>query len=79
MSKVLVSACLLGQPLHYNGQALSLEGGLIPRWRARGIIVPLCPQIAAGFATPRPPAKIVPGFDGADGIDGHGGLSRASA
>ncbi len=51
-SRILVSACLLGQPVRYNGKALSFESDLIERWKALRMIVPLCPEIAAGFSTP---------------------------
>lgn len=70
--RILVSACLLSQPVRYNGKALHLENDLIRRWTARGMIVPLCPEIAAGFPTPRPPAEIERGFDGRDIIGGRG-------
>ena len=30
------------------------------------LIVPLCPEVSAGFPTPRPPAEIEAGFTGAD-------------
>jgi uncharacterized protein YbbK (DUF523 family) len=62
----------LGQPVRYNGKALSFESDLIERWKALRMIVPLCPEIAAGFPTPRPPAEIERGFDGTDVIDGRG-------
>jgi hypothetical protein len=38
----------LGQPVRYNGKALSFESDLIERWKALCMIVPLCPEIAAG-------------------------------
>lgn len=58
--KILVSACLLGQPVRYNGRALTLESELLESWKAQGIVVPLCPEVAAGLPTPRPPAEIEP-------------------
>lgn len=70
--KILVSACLLGQPVRYDGNALSLKNRLINHWKAWGMIVPLCPEMAAGFSTPRSPAEIESGFDGADVIVGQG-------
>ncbi len=71
-SKILVSACLLGQPVRYNGKALTLESNLIRRWTDRGMIVPLCPEIAAGFPIPRAPAEIETGYEGFDVIEGRG-------
>ncbi|TFF37879.1 DUF523 domain-containing protein, partial [Pseudomonas sp. RIT623] len=39
--KVLVSACLLGQPVRYDGRA-SGHPDLLQRWQAEGRVVPLC-------------------------------------
>ena len=69
-AKILVSACLLGQPVRYNGRALSLESELLERWKAQDRVVPLCPEVAAGLATPRPPAEIEPSGSGAAVADG---------
>jgi len=65
-SKILVSGCLLGQPVRYNGLPLTLESELLCHWSELGLIVPLCPEIAAGFQAPRPPAEIEQGYDGFD-------------
>lgn len=67
MDKILVSACLLGRPVRYNGSDKLVENPLIDLWRGQGRIVPLCPEVAAGFPTPRPPAEIEPGKQG-DGV-----------
>lgn len=72
ISKILVSGCLLGLPVRYNGCSLTLESELLSHWSKLGMIVPLCPEIAAGFQTPRPPAEIEPGYDGFDVSVGHG-------
>lgn len=71
-AKILVSACLLGQPVRYNGKALTLESDILRRWQDLGMVVPLCPEVAAGFATPRPPAEIETGFDGVNVVGGDG-------
>lgn len=76
--RILVSACLLGQPVRYNGKALSLESDLIEHWTAQGMIVPLCPEIAAGFSTPRPPAEIESEFNGTDVINGRGRILEST-
>lgn len=70
--KILVSACLLGQPVRYNGRAMTLEHEHLDAWSARGMIVPLCPEVVAGFSTPRRPAEIESGFDGQDVLEGRG-------
>ena len=70
MEKILVSACLLGSPVRYNGFDRLVENPLIAQWLEQGRIVPLCPEVAAGFATPRPPAEIEPGRPAEDVLAG---------
>ena len=65
-NRILVSACLLGRPVRYNGRAFTIENSILQRWQSGGLVVPLCPEVAAGFPTPRPPAEIEAGFDGED-------------
>lgn len=64
MHKVLVSACLLGQPVRYDGRA-SGHPDILQRWQHEGRVVPLCPEVAGGLPTPRPPAEIPGGQGGA--------------
>ena len=71
MEKIPVSACLLGSPVRYNGSDRLVDDPLIARWLEQGRIVPLCPEIAAGFPTPRPPAEIEPGGFGEDVLAGE--------
>lgn len=66
--KVLVSACLLGQPVRYDGRS-SGHPDLLQRWQSEGRVVPLCPEVAGGLATPRAPAEI-PGGQGSAVLDG---------
>lgn len=44
MQRVLVSACLLGQPVRYDGGTVVTEGGILARWQMEGRIVPMCPR-----------------------------------
>ena len=64
----LVSACSLGCPTAYDGEA-RLQGELVAL-AARGQVVPVCPEVAGGLPTPRPTAEIV-GGDGNDVLDGR--------
>ncbi|MCU4654101.1 DUF523 domain-containing protein [Roseibacterium sp. SDUM158016] len=70
MKRILVSACLLGQPVRYDGRAKGKGEGLLALWRAEGRLVPLCPEIAGGFSVPRAPAEIEPGASGAEVLTG---------
>ena len=69
LSKVLVSACLLGQPVRYDGRS-SGHPDLLQTWQRDGRVVPLCPEVAGGLPTPRPPAEI-PGGQGGAVLDGE--------
>lgn len=69
LPKVLVSACLLGQPVRYDGRA-SGHPDVLQRWQAEGRVVPLCPEVAGGLPTPRPPAEIS-GGQGGEVLDGE--------
>lgn len=69
--KILISACLAGLPVRYNGSAKPLLHDAVDRWRAAGRLVTLCPELAGGFQVPRPPAEIENGLDGDDVLDGR--------
>lgn len=68
MQRILVSRCLLGHPVRYDGAGHGPFDQL-QRWQAQGRIVALCPEVASGLPTPRPPAEI-PGGQGALVLDG---------
>ncbi|MCV6587263.1 MAG: DUF523 domain-containing protein [Marinibacterium sp.] len=67
--RILMSACLLGAPVRYDGGAKTLQHELIRDWQRRGWILPICPEVAAGLPTPRPPAEIAPGCGEAEVFD----------
>jgi uncharacterized protein YbbK (DUF523 family) len=58
MIRVLVSACLLGQQVRYNGAAASANDAILDRWITEGRVVSFCPEVAGGLGVPRPPAEI---------------------
>lgn len=69
MAKVLVSRCLLGHKVRYDGGA-SGPYAVLAQWQAEGRVVALCPEVAGGLPTPRPPAEI-PGGQGARVLTGQ--------
>ncbi|MDE9449468.1 DUF523 domain-containing protein [Aliiroseovarius sp. Z3] len=71
MSRLLVSACLMGQKVRYDGQAKTFLHTCLTRWDADGRVVPFCPELAGGLAVPRLPAEIEPERDGADVLAGR--------
>lgn len=71
MQRVLVSACLIGEPVRYNGAHKGSGHPILTRWRAEGRVVALCPEIAGGLPVPRPPAEIAGGAGGAAVLAGR--------
>ncbi|MGY4533443.1 uncharacterized protein YbbK (DUF523 family) [Pseudomonas sp. TE3786] len=69
MEKILVSRCLLGHRVRYDGGAHGPFDQLA-LWQAEGRVVALCPEVAGGLSTPRPPAEIA-GGQGAQVLDGQ--------
>ncbi|MEO9302389.1 DUF523 domain-containing protein [Acinetobacter pittii] len=64
---LLVSACLIGEPVRYDGKSC-------PNTRLMQLLInkkaqALCPELLGGFTTPRLPAEIV-GGTGQDVLDG---------
>ncbi|MEU7909300.1 DUF523 domain-containing protein [Actinoplanes sp. NPDC049118] len=70
MLKVLVSGCLGGVPIRFNGTGVQASSPIWRQWAAEGRLVALCPELAVGFPVPRPPAEIV-GGSAADVLDGR--------
>lgn len=62
--KVLVSACLMGHLVKYNGALVPVHERLI-EWNDKGLILPFCPEVEGGLPVPRPPAEIT-GGEGTD-------------
>jgi uncharacterized protein YbbK (DUF523 family) len=66
MDGYLVSACLLGICTRYDGGCCPVPR--LIQLAARGLAVPICPEMAGGLPVPRPPAEIV-GGDGQAVLD----------
>lgn len=71
MHRILVSACLAGMPVRYDGRAKTLHDALWQMWSDERRLVIVCPEVAAGFPTPRPSAEIQWSQNGADVLDAH--------
>jgi uncharacterized protein YbbK (DUF523 family) len=59
MIKIVVSACLLGSPVRYNGADKRSDHPVLRRWIEEGRVVSACPEMLGGLGTPRPPAEIL--------------------
>lgn len=68
LQKILVSRCLLGQAVRYDGGCHG-PFALLQDWLAAGRVVPLCPEVAGGLPVPRAPAEIA-GGQGGQVLDG---------
>ncbi|HAA90140.1 MAG: hypothetical protein XD63_1131 [Thermoanaerobacterales bacterium 50_218] len=68
MKKILVSACLTGEPCAYDGRARTCEA--IFQLASENRIIPVCPECLGGLPIPRPPAEIVNG-SGEDVLSGR--------
>lgn len=75
--KILVSSCLLGATVRYDGSAKEAGSATLTRWHREGRLVSFCPEIAAGLPIPRPPVEIADGRAGVDVLRGDGALIEA--
>jgi len=54
--KILISACLMGQNVKYNGGNNLMD---LTELEKKYILVPFCPEVEGGLPTPRVPSEIV--------------------
>ncbi|MBN3006418.1 DUF523 domain-containing protein [Chromobacterium alkanivorans] len=74
---LLVSACLLGQAVRYDGQAKPLAEHDWARLRRDFTLIPACPECMGGLPTPRPAAELR-GGDGAAALRGQATVETAA-
>ncbi|MFI6321701.1 DUF523 domain-containing protein [Nonomuraea sp. NPDC050556] len=65
MERILVSACLMGRKVRYDGAAKTSNDAILATWRSEGRLVPFCPEVEGGLPIPRPAAEIEGGVGGA--------------
>jgi uncharacterized protein YbbK (DUF523 family) len=58
MNKILVSACLLGDPVRYDGRAKGLDNQLLDSLLRQHRVIRFCPEVAGGLPVPRDAAEI---------------------
>ncbi len=68
MGRLLVSACLLGDPVRYDGRCKAVENTELDRLVKQNRIISFCPEVAGGLPVPRDAAEIQQG-DGVAVID----------
>ncbi|MBB5083809.1 DUF523 domain-containing protein [Nonomuraea endophytica] len=64
MERILVSACLMGRKVRYDGGAKTSADAHLSAWREEGRLVVFCPEVEGGLPTPRPAAEIEGGAGG---------------
>ena len=78
--KILISACLLNEPVRYDGQGNAPQDQAvwqrIQQWQQQGLLVPVCPELLGGLPVPRPPAEIIASSN--DDVDGHDVLAGSA-
>lgn len=67
---ILVSACLLGHKVRYDGSDRDQRSILLGKLLEQGKVIAFCPEVAGGLPVPRPPAEIQNG-DGAAVLAGQ--------
>jgi len=72
LPNILISACLLGNPVRYDGTDLFTDHPLIKKWLDQRRLIAVCPEVEGGLPVPRAPAEIISG----DGKLVLGGKSR---
>ena len=69
MIKILVSACLVGETVQYDGRKIPVDSPILAQWLEEGRVISYCPEVAGGMPVPRLPAEIQSG-DGRDVLTG---------
>jgi uncharacterized protein YbbK (DUF523 family) len=77
MRKILVSACLLGEKVRFDGLVVSVAKALIDAFGQIAEMIPFCPEVSGGLSVPRELAEIS-GKDGFDVLDGKAAVKNIS-
>lgn len=59
--KILISACLIGENVKYDGGNNALHVKILEQWKEEGLLVPLCPEVLGGLSVPRPACEVIEG------------------
>lgn len=59
--KILISACLIGENVKYDGGNNALHVKILEQWKEEGVLVPLCPEVLGGLNVPRPACEVIEG------------------
>lgn len=70
MKKIMISACLAGQRVRYDGRRIPVANEWIDSLLKENGLIPVCPELLGGLDMPRPAAQIIHGT-GVDVIKGE--------
>jgi len=74
LTKILVSACLIGQKVRYDAKDCLQSHPKFQQWVHEGKVVAICPEMAGGLPTPRPPSEIETGKTAEQVLNGLGSV-----
>jgi len=60
VNRILISACLMGENVRFDGKNSKNGSNIIEKWKKDGILISFCPEVAGGLPVPRPPAEMQP-------------------
>jgi len=75
VQKILISACLLGENVRYDGSNSRIRTAILQQWQDDGRILSICPEMAGGLPVPRTPSEISNG-DAEAVLQGSGAIKR---
>jgi uncharacterized protein YbbK (DUF523 family) len=64
MQYVLVSSCLLGNAVRYDGKDKLSRSNVLKQWLQEGRVIAVCPEVEGGMSIPRPAAEVSDGKGG---------------
>ncbi len=77
-SKILVSACLLGLKVRYDGNDNLQTHLRFQEWIKAGRVISICPEVSGGLSVPREPAEIAFGKTAIEVLQGTGKIKTIS-
>ena len=57
--KILISGCLLGHKVRYDGKDNLQTHSRLQTWVRANKVISICPEVAGGLSTPRPAAETI--------------------
>ena len=58
MQKILISSCLMGEKVRFDGKSKKVNAEILEIWHAENRLILLCPEVAGGLLIPRAAAEI---------------------